>query len=671
MSTRSRYSRWDGTQRIGALDADDLLDAMSEELMADGDPWQALRRLLQRGLRDPKGGKIPSLRDLMERVRQRRQRELDRHDLGSALEDIRQKVDAILRTERDGIEQRLADAQERAQRGEIPESSHQQFQEMAAQRRQALDQLPPDPAGRVMQLQNYEFMDPEAWRLFQELMQSLRQQMLKPFMEGMQQALQGMGPQDLERLREMLKDLNRMLQDRAEGKEPNFQSFKDKWGEHFPGSENLDQLLEQMARQMAQMQSLMESMSPEQRRQLQDMMRSLLGRDERLERELAQLAANLEEMLPMDQLRRAYDFRGEEPVTLREAMRLMEELQRLDELERQLRGAKSLQDLEKVDRQQFERLLGPEAARDLDDLQGVAKQLEEAGYLERDGDELKLTAKAIRRIGDKALRDIFAHLKRDRFGAHAIHRRGAGGDQADETKAYEFGDPFLLDLKETVMNALERAGVGTPVGLAPADFEVFRTELRTRSATVVMLDLSRSMLNNGYFLPAKKVAMALSALIRGQFPRDSFHVVGFSMYAREFKPAQVPRLSWSDCDYGTNMHAGFLLSRRLLARQAGGNKQILMITDGEPTAHLLRNGQADFNYPPSRETLQETLREVQRCTREGITINTFMLERSAWLTSFVEEMARINRGRAFFSTPDRLGEYMLVDFVRSKRARVS
>jgi uncharacterized protein with von Willebrand factor type A (vWA) domain len=667
MITRFRYSRWDGSQKIGDLDADDLLDAMSEELMADGDPWQALRRLFQRGVR----GQLPSLRELTERVRQRRQRELDRYDLGSALDDIRQKLDTIVKTEREGIERRLGDAQERAQRGEIPEATHQQFQEMAAQRRQKLDQLPTDPAGRITQLQSYEFMDPEAWRLFQELMQSLRQQMLKPFMQGMQQALQGMGPQDLQRLREMLRDLNRMLQDRAEGREPNFQDFKAKWGDSFPGAENLDQLLDQIGRQMAQMQSLLESMSPEQRGQLQEMMRSLLGQDERLERELAQLAANLEEMLPMDRLRRAYDFRGEDPVTLREAMRLMEELQRLDELERQLRGVKSLDDIEKLDRQAFERLLGPEAARELEDLQGVTKQLEEAGYLERDGDELKLTAKAIRRIGDKALRDIFAHLKRDRFGGHAIHRRGAGGDQTDETKAYEFGDIFLLDLKETVMNAVERAGAGTPVMLEPDDFEVFRTELRTQSATVVMLDLSRSMLNNGYFLPAKKVAMALSALIRSQFPRDSFHVVGFSMYAHEVKPSQVPRLSWSDCDYGTNMHAGFLLSRRLLARRAGGNKQILMITDGEPTAHLMRNGQADFNYPPTRETLQETLREVQRCTREGITINTFMLERSPWLTAFVEEMARINRGRAFFSTPDRLGEYMLVDFVRSRRMRVS
>jgi len=541
---------------------------------------------------------------------------------------------------------------------------------MANQRRQTLDQLPHDPGGQIMELSKYEFMDPDAWRMFQELMQSLRQQMLKPFMQGMQQALQGMGPQDLQKLREMLQDLNRMLQDRAEGREPNFQDFKNKWGQHFPGVENLDQLLAQMAQQMAQMQSLMESMSAEQRREMQEMMRSLLGRDEQLERQLAQLAANLEELLPMDELRQQYDFRGEDPVTLREAMRLMEELQQLDQLERQLRGVKNPDDLQKVDREQFEKLLGPEATRDLDDLKDITQKLEEAGYLEREGNELKLTAKAIRRIGDKALRDIFATLKRDRFGGHAIQRRGTGGDQADETKAYEFGDPFLLDLKETVMNAVERAGTGTPVRLAPGDFEVFRTELRTQSATVVMLDLSRSMLNNGYFGPAKKVAMALSALIRTQFPRDSLYVIGFSMYAREYKPYQVPRLSWGDCDYGTNMHAGFALSRRLLARHAGGNRQVLMVTDGEPTAHLTPSGHADFNYPPTRETIQETLREVQRCTRDGIVINTFMLERSSWLTSFVEEMARINHGRAFFSTPDRLGEYLLVDYVRSKRTRV-
>lgn len=670
MGTRARYSRWDGSQQVADLDADDLLSAMADELMADGDLASALRRLMQRGLRDAQGRRLPSVRDLMERLRRRRQETLDRYDLGSALDDIKAKLDDILATERAGIEARVADARARAERGEIPGEMRERMEEMAAERRRRLDELPPEPAGQVAGLQSYEFMDPEAWRKFQELMQSLRQQMLKPFMDGMKQAMQGLGPQDRERLREMLGDLNRMLRERAAGREPDFGAFQAKWGDFFPGVENLDQLLEQMARQMAQMRSLLESLTPGQRQELQDMMRALLGQDERLERELAQLGANLGQLLPLDELGRRYDFRGEDPVSLREAMRLMEQLQQMDQLERQLRGTRDAGDLQRVDRQKFEALLGPEAARELDELQAVTRKLEEAGYVERRGDELALTARAIRKIGDKALRDIFATLKRDRFGGHGIPRRGAGGDQTEETKGYEFGDPFLLDLEKTVMNAVARSGPGTPIALTPADFEVHRTELRAQAATVVMLDLSRSMLNNGYFLPAKKVAMALAALIRGQFPRDSLYVVGFSMYAREYKPADIPRLSWQDCDYGTNMHAGFMLSRQLLARHRGGNKQVLMVTDGEPTAHL-EHGEADFSYPPSRRTIQETLREVRRCTREGVTINTFMLERSPWLTSFVEEMARINHGRAFFSTPERLGEYMLVDYVSARRRAVS
>ena len=220
------------------------------------------------------------------------------------------------------------------------------------------------------------------------------------------------------------------------------------------------------------------------------------------------------------------------------------------------------------------------------------------------------------------------------------------------------------------MNGVERNGPGTPVRLTPDDFEVFRTELSTRAATVVMLDMSRSMLNSGYFLPAKKVALALTALIRGQFPRDSLHIVGFSLYAREFKPEQLPTLSWTEWNVGTNMHHGFQLSRQLLGRQHGGNRQIIMVTDGEPTAHL-EGAEAEFSYPPTRRTLQETLKEVQRCTRDGITINTFMLERSPMLVAFVEQMTRINRGRVFYAAPERLGEYVLVDYVSSKRRAVS
>ncbi len=644
-----RYSRWDGSQAVPDLDADDRLSAIADDLMLDGDPWRALRRLFQQGLQHPKGQRTPGLQDLLKQLRQRRQQELDRYDLGSALEDIKKKLADVIQKEREGIKDRLAG-----------KSAEQKLAE--------LDALPPDPAGQIHELQSYDFVDPEAKRLFDELMQALRAQMLQPFLKGMQQALQGMTPEDLRRLREMLQDLNRMLRQRAEGEEPDFQTFKDKWGQFFPDAESLDELLAQLGRQMAQMQSLLESMSPGQRRELQELMSSLFMQDERLEAALAQLAGHLEELLPLDELRRRYEFGGDEELTLREAMRLMEELQQMDELERQMRHAQSPEDLDTIDRAQVEKLLGEEAARDLEKLREIAKKLEEAGYLERKGDRLELTARAVRRIADKALRDIFAHLKRDRFGRHVVSHRGAGGDRADDTKHYEFGDPFLLDLKQTLMNAVERGGPGTPVRLVPDDFEVFRTELSTRAATVVMLDMSRSMINNGLFVPAKKVALALHALIRGQFPRDSLHVVGFSLYAREFTAEQLPSLTWTDWNVGTNMHAGFALSRQLLGSQKVSNRQIIMITDGEPTAHL-EGTEAEFSYPPTRRTLQETLKEVQRCTREGITINTFMLARSPSLTAFVQEMARINRGRAFFAAPERLGEYVLVDYVRNKRRR--
>jgi uncharacterized protein with von Willebrand factor type A (vWA) domain len=649
---RIRYSRWDGTQKLDALDADDLLAAMSDDLLADGDPWRALRRLFHRGAQRPDGRPGPGLQELLQRLRGQRQQRLDRYDLGSALEDIKQKLDEVIRTEREGIERRVPTEAERAAK-------------LAR-----LDRLPSDPAGRIRELQKHDFTEPEAKRKFEELLKSLQQQMLQPFVQGMQQALQGLGPEDTKRMREMMRDLNRMLRQRLEGEEPDFQAFMDKWGANFPGAESLDQLLEQMGRQMAQLQSLMASLSPEQRGQLREMMSALFLQDERLEAEMRQLAVSLGELLPLDEMSRRYDFQGDEELGLSEAMRLMEELQQLDQLERELRSVQDPGDLERIDPEQVGRLLGEESKRDLDELRELTRKLEEAGYLEREGDRLALTARAIRKIADQALADVFAVLKRDRFGRHAASRRGAGGDRTDEAKPYEFGDPFLLDLRETLMNAVERGGPGTPVRLAPTDFEVYRTELSTRAATVVMLDMSRSMLNNGYFLPAKKVALALASLIRGQFPRDSLHIVGFSLYARQFTPEQLPTLSWTEWNVGTNMHHGFQLARQLLGRQHGGNKQIIMVTDGEPTAHL-EGGEAEFSYPPTRRTLEETLREVQRCTRDGITINTFMLERSRALVAFVERMARINRGRAFLASPERLGEYVLVDYVSSKRRAVS
>jgi uncharacterized protein with von Willebrand factor type A (vWA) domain len=241
-----------------------------------------------------------------------------------------------------------------------------------------------------------------------------------------------------------------------------------------------------------------------------------------------------------------------------------------------------------------------------------------------------------------------------------------GHERAYESKPYEYGDPFNLDIHRTIRNAIRRTGGGTPVRLAPDDFEVERTENLTRTSTVLMLDLSLSMPMRDNFLPAKKVAMALHSLISSQYPRDYLGIVGFSEVARELKASQLPEVSW-DFVYGTNMQHGFAIARRLLAKQTG-TKQIIMITDGEPTAHITSSGDVFFNYPPVRETVDATLREVARCTREHIRINTFMLDANSYLKAFVERLTQMNRGRAFFTTPETLGDYVLVDFIEQRRA---
>ena len=395
-----------------------------------------------------------------------------------------------------------------------------------------------------------------------------------------------------------------------------------------------------------------------------------LLRDDRLRQDLAELGQHLEALYPSHDFRRRYPFRGDDAVTLEEAMELMDELQQLDQLERQLRGARSGEDLQQVDADQVRDLLGDEAAATLEQLRQLTRLLEEAGFIERRGDRYELTPQAIRKIGQKALRDLFDHLKRDRFGKHPTELQGVGGERTDDTKRYEFGDPFQLDVERTVRNAVARQGAGTPVRLAPDDFEVYRSELLTQCSTVLMLDMSRSMILRGCFLAAKKVALALNTLIKAQYPRDSLYVVGFSYLAKELPPETLPTLTWTEWVYGTNLQHGLMLARQLLAKHKGGNKQIVLITDGEPTVHF-EGGHPEFNYPPTPRTLLETLKEVQRCTRERIVVNTFMLEESYGLRAFVEQMTRLNRGRAFFVTPDRLGEYILVDYVRQKRRVVT
>jgi len=362
---------------------------------------------------------------------------------------------------------------------------------------------------------------------------------------------------------------------------------------------------------------------------------------------------------------RQYDFSGQDPLGFAEAASLMNELGDIDQLENLLRQATNPGALADVDIERARDLLGDDGARSLERLAQLAKQLEEAGLIENKEGRLELTPRGMRKIGQNALSDLFSKLTKDKMGRHQIDPNGVGHERSYETKPYEFGDPFNLQIERTVRNAIARTGGGTPVRLAPEDFEIERTETLTRTSTVLMLDLSLSMPMRDNFLAAKKVAMALHSLISSQYPRDFLGIVGFSEVARELKPEQLPEVSW-DFVYGTNMQHGFQISRRLLNRQTG-TKQIIMITDGEPTAHIMRNGEVFFNYPPVRETVDATLTEVNRLTRDGIKINTFMLDATSYLRDFIEQLTRMNGGRAFFTTPENLGDYVLVDFIEGKR----
>ncbi len=658
------YSRWDGTQVGFELNADDVLSQVTDDLLYHGDLNQALRRMLQQGFRDRNGERVAGMRELLERLRRRRKDELSRYDLGGVYDDIAERLREVVGMERSGIDQLVDEARRSGdqRRQDITE-------EVAAERRTQLDLLPPDLAGQVGALQEYEWTSSEARERFDELLDALRRELMQSYFNRMAGAMSDTSPEQLQRTKEMLNSLNELLEMRQRGVDTTeaFQQFMQRFGEYFPGQpETLDELLEQMAQQMAAMQNLLNSMTPEQRAQLQGLAESLLS-DMDLSWQVDRLGANLRQAFPDAGWDRGrYSFSGQDPLGMAEAASVMNRLGEMDQLEQLLTTASSPGALADVDLGPAREILGDDGARALERLAELAKLLEEAGLIEQREGRLELTPRGMRRIGQNALRDLFSHLAKDRMGRHLVDPAGIGHERTYETKPYEFGDPFNLNIERTVRNAIGRTGRGTPVRLSPDDFEVERTETLTRTSTVLMLDLSLSMPMRDNFLAAKKVAMALHSLITIEYPRDYLGIVGFSEVARELKAEQLPEVSW-DFVYGTNMQHGFLLSRRMLARQTG-TKQILMITDGEPTAHLQPGGDVFFNYPPVRETVEATLAEVARCTREGIQINTFMLDATAYLKQFIEKLTRLNRGRALFTTPETLGDYVLVDFISQKRA---
>ena len=652
-----RYTNWDGSQSLDPFDPDELLDIIAQDLLEEGDLRHALERLLMRGTRRP--GRPGGLRNLLERLRDRREQQLGQYDLGSFMEDIAQKLEDVVDRERGGIERLRASAD--------PDSgadaaTRDMVEQLARRKQETLDTLPDDMPGQLQRLMDYEFIDQEARDAFQELVNDLRQKMLGEQFRNLQQGLECLSAEDLGPIREMVQALNHLLAKHARGgaTDADFREFMDRFGAFFPdGIENLDDLVAHLEQQAQLMASLMMSMPEEMRQQLQATMAALL-QDDRLQLDLVQMA-DLIEQITGHPLGRPFAFSGDTTLGMDEAMDLMRSLNDADALERELRAAMRNLDFDNVNEDLIKELLGAEGEEALAELRQLARMLEEAGLARRDGNDMELTPRGVRRLGERTLRNLFAELRQDHSGQHDAHSRGASSEQVPDTKVWEFGDPFLVDIGTSIGNAVRRSGPGVPVGIEVGDLEVHRTESLINSATVIAMDMSRSMFNNGAFFEAKRVTLALNTLIKTRYPRDYLELVVFSYYATVLAPERLLQSDWVDWS-GTNIETALVKARELLAKRKSANRQIVLITDWRPRPVWGPYG--------DEGTVEGLLKEVKRCTQAGIRINTFMMDRDPSSTALAQAMMRINKGRVFYGAPGQVGRYVLVDYLKNKKKRI-
>jgi uncharacterized protein with von Willebrand factor type A (vWA) domain len=630
-----------------SYDVRGALDEMGDSILAGSNPADALRDLLRKGSEGRRG-----LDDLLRRVRER-QREIR----GSGrLDGILEQARALLDT---------AVGQERAEL--FPDPGDE-----ARMREADLDALPADTAQAIRRLADYDWRSPAARETFERLRQLLRSEVLDSQFRGMRQVLQAPDPQAMQRIKDMLGDLNTMLAADARGEhtQADFDRFMDRYGDLFPDNpRNLEELVDSLISRMAAAERLLRSLSEEQRAELAQLMSNALD-DAGLESEMARLADALRARRPdLDRagMMGGVQMSGEEPLGLGDATTALAELADLAELENAFGQDYPGASLDDIDEDAVRRAFGRQAVDDVEALRRIERELERQGYLTRNGGRLELTPKAVRRLGDTALRRIFADMSfGHQSGDHDQQDAGQAGELTGTTRPWEFGDEQPLDVPTTVRNAVLRGGLGNRIKLSARDFEVAETERRTAAVVSLLVDLSYSMQLRGTWAAAKQTALALHALLRSGFPQDAIQVVGFSNYARELRETDLAGLGW-DMVQGTNLHHALMIAGRHIDRHPEHEPVVLIVTDGEPTAHLQRDGRSWFDWPPSPETLELTLAEVDKMTRRHAALNIFMLADDARLSAFVDNVARRNGGRVLQAAPERLGEYVIRDFLRTRR----
>ncbi|MGZ8593109.1 MAG: vWA domain-containing protein [Actinomycetota bacterium] len=636
---RYRYSRWDDSQDPFGPDvpAADVLEELSDDILSGAGAEGALSRLMRRGIQ----GRFTGLDALRARLRERRAQEQAALDLQGPLEEIREQLEEVVERERSTLSFEADDD--------------------ARMRESFLDALAPDVPGQVNELTDYRFRDEQAQRLFDELDERLREQVMGAYFRNMAQGMQSLSAKELQRFRDMLAELNDMIERRERAEPYDFDGFMERHGDFFPESpKTLDELLEQMARRMAAMSRLLASMSPEQRAELQALAEQVM-QDMDLAFEVDRLGANLASAFPEMPWGDPALAGGEQAMPLSATVDAMERLHDYEDLDRSLRGEYAGASVDDVDEESIRRTLGEEAVRDVRRLKQIERALEQAGLVSRREGRLEVTPKGARKLGERALVRVFEQLRRDREGTHEARSAGGLAEPTGATREWRFGDEGEIAVQRTVFNAVLRGGPGERVRLVPDDFEIVEAEQRTEAATALLLDLSFSMPLRGHFVHAKKMALALHALIEGRYPHDKLYMIGFSDYARPMKPQDLTAAGWERV-YGTNMQHAFNLAGRLLAQHPRATRQVIMVTDGEPTAHL-EGEDAFFSWPPVPKTIRLTLAEAMRLAKSGVTLNVFMLEDAPGLIRFMERLAELTAGRIFLMDDRQIGEFIVRDYV--------
>jgi uncharacterized protein with von Willebrand factor type A (vWA) domain len=657
MSRRARgyrYSRWHGGPDPLAppYDLGNAVDEIGDSVLGGSGVREALRELLRRGTEGRRG-----LDELRRSVRERLRRARTAGRMDGTLQEVRELLDKALTAEKREL---FPDPDDSARLAE-----------------DELDALPEDTAGAVRALKDYPWRSAEARQAYEQIQDLLRREVLDSSFASMKSALENATEQDMQAVKDMVADLSQLIDahNRGEDTEQRFADFMDKHGQFFPDNpESIEELIDSLARRAAAQERMMAGLSPDQRAELSDLMAQTMA-DMGLASEMSHLQDALRQArpdLPWGQRGQVPD--GEQGLGMGDATSAVAELADLESLSSQLSQGYAGASLADIDEELLERALGRPAVDDLAALRQLERELERQGYLNRSDGKLELSPKAVRRLGATALRRVFAKLDATGRGDHDVTDAGSAGELTGSSREWRFGDEQPLDVVRTVKNAVlrtahePRADGERRVHIAVDDFEVVETERRTGAAVALLVDLSYSMALRGTWGAAKSTAMALHSLVTTRFPQDAIQIIGFSSVAQVLKPETLAELS-VDTLQGTNLQHGLMLARRFLAHHRDAEPVVLVVTDGEPTAHLEDDGTPFFCWPPMPETIARTVAEVERVARTGATVNVFALDPDPGLVHFVHDLTQRAGGRVFEPDADHLGEYVVADYLRTRRGR--